>query len=187
MTVWMLHLALSPEEEQAIASREVLPLPFETVPDLSKVVSRSDLKYLLHVLHRDDPPEAIGHRLDHLWHIYSGLQEEDIIGVPLPARREVAIAEVTDRYRYVEGVKEAHVIPVKWHGRRAPFSAFRKSKNVLEGKPGSMVEVAAVEARTAIRDRLPYKYNRFVAIKWLLVIFIGLHVVKLAHRLISGQ
>ncbi len=48
------------------------------------------------------------------------LHNEDIIAVPLMARQEVALAEVTGRYHYQVGEngEDMHLMPVKWYEKR---------------------------------------------------------------------
>lgn len=173
MTLWVMHVPLSADEEEAIAAREFLPLPLEDLPDLSVIRSQTEFRHLLKALHPEAPPETLTRIIERTWKIFRGVEVEDIIAVPLPVSREVAIAEVTGPYQYrVQADKsDEHAIPVKWHARRIPFSKFYRHKNILNAD-GPMQEVQAVEVRNIIRARLPHRYNRFAGLKWILVIFI---------------
>src|SRR5688572_22863258 len=103
MTIWVLHLKLTPKEEESIAARTHLPLPFEHMPDLTMVTSQGKCRQLLQTLHSDEPPESMTRRLDRVWGIYSRIAREDIIAVALPSRGEVALAEVIGDYQYQLG------------------------------------------------------------------------------------
>ena len=184
MTVWILHLALTPEEEEVVAARASLPLPLDGLPDLSMVASQGQFKHLLRALYPDDPPESLQLRHDRLWKIHAGAQKEDIIAVPLFHRREVALAEVIGPHGFEDGV---HNAPVKWHQRRIAFASFRKHHKLLIPGTERLAEVEAAEARTLIRDRLPHAYNRFAGWKWLLIIFFLIQLVMMGIRLIGRQ
>ena len=187
MTVWLLHLNLTPEEESCISERDSLPLPFENLPDLSMVRSEQECRHLLMALVPDAAPETVTRQLERVWSLYGGLHEEDIIAVPLPHRQEVGLAEITGRYRYQAEDSRPHTVPVKWHGKRVPFSAFRKQQDVLKPGREQMHEIQSAQMRVIIRDRLPHGYNRFVRWKWILIIFFGLQVfmlvLRMAHRM----
>jgi len=183
MTIWLLHQTLTTEEEAHIQERSHLALPFEGLPDLSLITSPVECKHLLAALHPQDPPESINRRFDALWPRYAGLHGEDIIAVPLHARKAVALAEVTGPYHYEVGKDGAdrHLIPVKWHPGPVPLYKFRKHKDIFARRE-RMFEVTNAEARIAIRDRLPHRYNRFVKWKWILLFFFALGML---HRLQS--
>jgi predicted Mrr-cat superfamily restriction endonuclease len=187
MSVWVLHLKLTPEEEARIADRAFLPLPFDGLPDLSKISSQGECRQLFAELDPDAPPETIHRKAEKVWKLYSGVQEEDIIAVLLHTSKAAALAEVTGNYRYMPGIhgESGHAVPVKWHDQRVPFSAFKKQQELLQPGAEPMVEVAAAEARVIIRDRLPHSYNRFARWKWLLAIFFILQAIALAFRMTS--
>jgi hypothetical protein len=178
MTVWVLHQQLTPQDEAAIRERTHLVLPFDGLPDLSRVTRPDQMKYLLRQIYPDDPPESVIHRFDRNWSRYYGLHAEDILAVPLKSRQEIAVAEVSGSYQYDEGV---HRIPVKWHAV-APLRKFRKYQNIFHEGREKMTEVTNQDARVAIRDCLPHAYNRFVRWKWLLVVFFLMGVVRLFVR-----
>jgi predicted Mrr-cat superfamily restriction endonuclease len=187
MSIWLLHVKLTPEEEAHIEQLAHLKLPFGDLPDLSMIHTALECRHLLQALYPDEPPEALMRRVERIWPYYSGLQAEDIIAVPLPLRREVALAELTGGYIYRVGVSGAdvHLIPVKWHSRRVPFRALRKHAEMLKAGVLTLSEVGNAEARIIIRDRLPHGYNRFVKWKWLLVVFFLMGLVRLIGRLLE--
>lgn len=188
MSVWVLHLPLTVAEEEALNRRTHLPLPFDDMPDMSMVGSIEQCRHLLRALYPDDPPEAIDRKIDLTWRQYAGLRIEDIIVVPLPSKKELAIAEVAGRYEYHVGEQgeDTHRVAVKWHDKRVPISKFGKFKHVFDATELSkMYEIADAEPRTIIRDRLPHTYNRFAAIKWILIIFFAIRGLMFILHMIS--
>jgi predicted Mrr-cat superfamily restriction endonuclease len=185
MSIWVLHLKLTEAEQEAIAERTHLPLPFDHLPDLSMVKSAGECRRLLQTLHPEEPPETITRRLERVWTIYGRIEPEDIIAVPLPARSEVALAEVTGRYQYQAGGagSPVHLLPVKWHARRIVPARTRKLRELFKQGGLPMMEVTKPEERIAIRDYLPYRYNRFARWKWLLGIFFLMGMLRLVLRL----
>ncbi|MDE3036893.1 MAG: hypothetical protein KGJ21_00345 [Pseudomonadota bacterium] len=188
MTIWILRQAITPDEEAHVAGRVHLVLPFGEAPDLSGISDLAALRRLLQALHPEDPPETITRRAERIWPLYNGMAIEDIIAVPLPSRRELALAEVTGRYHYQVGAggADVHLVPVKWHDKRVSYGALRRYPELLAPERPPMFEVGSPKARVLIRDRLPHCYNRFARWKWLLALFFAMGAVRLAMRL-TGQ
>ena len=181
MSIWILHQRMTEDEEAHIFERKHLHLPFDGLPDLSQVSSPAQAMQLLRVLYPGEPPESLARRRDRFWNLFSGIQVEDIIAVPLKASRQVVLAEVTGRYQYDVGDKgsDIHLIPVKWYESRIPMGKFSKHKEIFLAQGEAMVEVTAQEARIAIRDKLPHKYNRFARWKWLLMLFFLMNILAM--------
>lgn len=189
MSIWMLHEPLTPDQEQRIAERTWLELPFEGMPNLAAVNNQAECKKLLQMLYPDAPPESIAAKLDHIWPRYSNLHPEDIIAIPLHGRKEIALAEISGRYRHrvSDTGGDIHEVPVRWHEKRVPFRLLSRHKEELTPPSASLAmrEVENKQVRTLIRDRLPHSYNRFVGLKWLMVIFFLMHGIKYLHRLMQ--
>jgi predicted Mrr-cat superfamily restriction endonuclease len=185
MTVWLLHLPLTPAEEASIRERKALELPLGDVPDLTGVVGFSGCRRLLQALHPDEPPEATLRQAERLWALYGGVQPQDIIAVPLPRRRALALAEVRGPYRHEAGPQAAHrhLIPVVWHDRQLRLSGSLRQAVARNSKPMAEIEDAA--ARIAIRDRLPHAYNRFAGWKWLTAALFGLGTLQFLAGLLQ--
>jgi hypothetical protein len=179
MTIWVLHQELSEQEQEAIAQRTHLQLPFDGLPDLSAVRSAGECRRLLQSLHPGEPPETLTRRIERVWSILGQVAPEDIIAVPLSARREVALAEVTGPYAY----QGAHLLPVKWHTRRITPARTRKLRTLFAPGGLPMFEVTRPDERIAIRGYLPHGYNRFVRWKWLLGLFFFMGVLRMILRL----
>jgi len=188
MTIWILQQALTPDEEAHLKERTHLTLPFDDVPDLSRVSSQAGCRQLLQALHPDAPPETIARKSEQLWKLYGALQVEDIIAVPLNSRKEMALAEVTKRYQYDVGASgtDVHQVVVKWHDKGMTPGAFGKHNDLFNESAEKMREVTNAEARIAIRDRLPHPYNRFAKWKWLLILFFLMGLIsRFGHQLTS--
>jgi predicted Mrr-cat superfamily restriction endonuclease len=185
MTVWVMRQRLSAEEEPALTAKTDLQLPFDGLPDLTHVENQSQARQLLAALYPAEPPEALRMRLDRFWHQYAGMHIEDIIAVPMPHSQQVAIAEVTGKYHYRvgEGGSDLHLIPVRWHDRRASMRKLSKHKELFSESAPALREVSDVEARTAIRDHLPHGYNRFARWKWLMALFMLMTAIRMMSRL----
>jgi predicted Mrr-cat superfamily restriction endonuclease len=187
MTIWVLRQTLSEAEEASIFERKDLVLPFDGLPDLTHVENQAQAKKLLAVLYPGEPPESLNNRLHKFWHRFTTLQIEDLLVVPLVHAREIVIAEVTGHYHYSVGEhgSDIHLIPVRWYDKRIKFKKLSKHKSLFsEGNP-AMLEIEDAEARTSIRDHLPHSYNRFAKIKWLLMFFFALSLVRMFARLDS--
>ena len=186
MTIWMYYESLTPEEEAHIRDRKHLALPFEDLPDLSMIKNPVECRHLLQALHPDDPPETIARKTERIWKLYGTMQVEDIIAVPLPSRKEVAIAEVKHPYHYMVDTKgnDVHRIIVKWHKKRAKFRAFKRHPEALHKGSEKISEVKKPALRAIIRDRLPHSYNRFAKWKWLLAVLFIIGMLSRAEQLI---
>lgn len=182
MSVWVLQQALTAEEEASVTTRTHLQLPYADLPDLTAVTSPARAMQLLRALHPDEPPESLTRRFDAFWNLHSGLHEEDVIAVPLPHRRRVALATVTGRYEYRIGPDggDLHLIPVSWPLSPLPMRRFRMIRDEFT-RPG-MQEVTRREARILILSRLPYGYNRFRRLQWVLGALTLLMLLRLVTR-----
>ncbi len=183
MTVWILHLPLMKEKEAGITRRTHLPLPIDAqLPDLSQLRNEGECRRLMLELYPDDPPESVARRTERVWKLYGQLAEEDVVAVPLVESRQVALAEVSGPYVYRhEGDEATHLLPVKWHPPVA-LHRFGKHRKIFAGGGHALVEVNDPEERTAIRDRLPHSYNRFVKWKWLMIIFFFMMLLRATQR-----
>lgn len=178
MTVWILHLPFTPDDEAQITKRDTLELPFGDVADLSRITSEAQARQLVKTLHPELPPEAIMRQVDRFWHRYMTLGKEDIIAVPMTQSKKVMIAEVTGPYRHAVGEqgKDLHLIPVTWKAGPIEMKKFARHKSLFAGE--GLREVTDKEERIAIRNFLPHGYNRFVKLRWLLVIFFIMGAIK---------
>jgi predicted Mrr-cat superfamily restriction endonuclease len=188
MTVWILHQPLTAEEEARIQERPYLALPFDGVPDLSAIHSREQCRKLFKSLYPEAPPETLAGMTDRLWQRYSELRATDTIAVPLPLRKEVALAEVTGRYRYEPqaGQQSAHQVLVKWYRCHLRFSSLCKHQDLLANNGEQLVEVMDSDLRTKLREKLPHTYNRFARWKWLLAVFFMINVISLLLSLVHS-
>lgn len=185
MSIWVLHQSLTPDEERSIMERTHLLLPFEGLPDLKPITNPHQAKQLLRKLYPGDPPETLDRRLERFWHQYHDMHVEDIIAVPLAACQQVVLAEVTGRYEYMVGENgsDIHRIPVKWYDKRHAMMAFGKHKEQFLPGDQKLFEVKQADARVKIRDKLPHKYNRFAAWKWLLIFFFLMNLLRFVIRI----
>jgi hypothetical protein len=184
MSVWILHQLLTPEEEAAIESRGRLLLPFDGVPDLSFVENIGELTRMLAKLHPDLPVETLNRRAERYWELFHGLQQEDLLAVPLHAKREVALAKISGRYGYEAGVggEDVHSIGVSWYNVHIPLVKLGKHKPLFENYRDRLVEVTDPDARQAIRKWLPHSYNRFAKWKWILAVLFILQIISMLMR-----
>lgn len=184
MTVWVLHQALTPEEEATLDQRDRVVLPFAGLPDLSQVPDFWKLKEAIAALNPDWPPETVSRLAERHWQLFEALQPEDIIAVPLPARQEVLLAEVSGKYGYQVGEdgQDVHTVQVTWYKQRVPLAKFGKHKAIFDVRGESLYEVADIEARTAIRNHLPHGYVKFVRLKKLLIVFLIFEAIFFATR-----
>ncbi len=184
MTVWIMHLPLTEAEEQALKQRDYLPLPFKDIPNLLPLQNSWDFRRLLSAQNVDMPPESIERLHDRVWKIYTELRAEDVIIVPLKHKRVVAVAELSGGYHYdTESADEPHRISVKWQEKEIPFIKFRLHKALLESSDWSITEVKDASARAIVQASLPYKYNRFSGLKWIVLIYTAFQLIRvLMHK-----
>jgi predicted Mrr-cat superfamily restriction endonuclease len=169
MTIWIVHIKLSPDEEVHIGERSHLPLPFGDLPDLSGVSSPAQARQVIRNLYHDDPPESHSRRFDSFWNAFSGLQREDIIVVPLPIANELAFAEVMEPYSY--SASEGHRAQVTWYRLRVTGRKLGKYKDVFAEGSIKIFEVKDVETKNAIRGWLSHSHQKFGWMKWLIIIY----------------
>ena len=184
MTVWILHQPLTPDDEMRIQHRLSLTLPYDGWPDLSAIHSHGACRRLLQSLDPGIPPETLAVKSDYLWQRYGELKKDDIIAVPLPSRKTVALAGVTDVYRFDPHAspRDAHQVMINWYSRRINFFSLRPYRALLEQGTG-MMEVTDVELRTKLREKLPYRYNRFSKWKWLVAAFTAMNLIAMLASL----
>lgn len=180
MTMWVLQ-----DEENV--GREYIRLPFRDIPDLSQTASAADVRRMLMALHPDAPPETIASLLERSWKFYQEIAPEDMVVVPMESRKALAIACITGPYRYdvAEDGSDAHLFPVKWENKTIPFSALRNHKSFLE-EMSPLYEITDVETRKFIHARLPKPYNRFVAIKWIVGLLLGLQAISFLLQMLKN-
>jgi hypothetical protein len=183
MSVWVLHQALSAQEEDSIEQHDRVVLPFNGVPDLSEIAAIGQIKSILSMLHPDMPPESVSRMAERYWTLYQGLAVDDVIAVPLPYRREVALAQISGRYSYEVGAagEDIHAIAVTWQ-RRVPFSRLGKHAALFTSKQPPMFEVPHADERNAIRSWLPHRYNRFARWKWLVIVLMVFQTILFVTR-----
>jgi predicted Mrr-cat superfamily restriction endonuclease len=181
MSVWILQQLLSPKEEVAIEQRARLLLPFDGVPDLSFVASAGELAKMLSALHPDLPIETLARRAERHWELFQGLQPDDLVAVPLHARKEIVLAKISGRYGYEVGAggEDLHSIGVEWYNVRIPLVRMGKHKPLFENYRERLIEVIDVDARNSLRKWLPHSYNRFARWKWLLVLLFALQIISM--------
>ena len=179
MSVWILQQPLTPDEELRIATAAYLILPYDNLPDLTYINTVEKARKLLRMLYPDEPPETISRKLEQFWPLHTGIEVDDIIAVPLPVTKKMALAQVSGSYVYSVGhdCGDLHLLPVTWLRDDAPMSALRKYKQLLI-QPG-MQEVTDLDARTSIRSLLPHSYNRFHKWRWLLAVFMAMGMLRL--------
>ena len=134
MSVWVLHQPVGAEEEAQITQRLMLMMPWQGIPNLGGIHQQPELRKLIAQMMPDAPPETITLRTQVVWKGFSELQKEDIIAVPLPQGKRLALAEITGVYHYQPasvGKAATHSYPVKWFSKTAPLSRFGKDADIL--------------------------------------------------------
>lgn len=181
MSVWLLHMPLSRQEEEQVSQRELLPLPFGDAPDLRATSGLHALKQALATMHPDAPPETIHRRAAPVWEQYEALQREDVVAVPLPHRKQAAVAEVIDPYVYQPDAVAPmrHAMRVQWAQKYTSWRAFERDAPMLR-----LEEVKDQKQRVRLRACLPYRYNRFARWRWILAVFMGLSLLTMLSGLL---
>jgi hypothetical protein len=184
VTIWVVHQELTSQQEAHIHEQPHVKLLFGDMPDLSMVKSEGHCRRLLQALYPGDPPETLQRKSERIWKLYGHIALEDIMVVPLPSRRAVALAEVTGHYVYrvTQNGGDEHCIPVKWYPDCPPIASFGTHAGLFARGSEFMNEVTQGPARIAIRERLPHRYNRFAKWKWL---FAGVMVITGLMRFLT--
>jgi hypothetical protein len=174
-----------PHEETRIQERPYLDLPFDGMPDLSAIRSRGACRNLLKSLDPELDPRTLDRKTDRLWHRCGNLSTADTIAVPLPSRNEVAMAEVTEPYRYESpaGQPGRHRVGVKWHTRTLRFSSLRNHQDVLTPNGERLVEIADSVLRRRLPEKQPHASNRFAKWKWLLTAIFVINLITMLSNL----
>ena len=186
MTIWVLHEPLTLEEEKNIHERTHLTLPFDNLPDLSQIRSQQECQQLLKALYPYYPPESIALRADRIWSQFSNLQLDDTIAVPLIHTGKVALAKISGAYMYqVDGNKQdVHHLPVTWYPKIYLLQDFGRNRDVFASTT-PLYTVNDGQAKRAIREKLPYRYNKFVKLKWIWAIIIALAAIRTTMHLLG--
>lgn len=184
MTVWIAHQELTAEEEENLAGRPYIVVPWKDLPDLSAIHSRDGMKSLLQSLMPDAPPETVGTRLAAIWPIFKNVHPEDLVAVPLPMSKKLLIGEVTGGYHYIKE-QGLHSFPVQWQEKPVPMIRFGRMAEKFSDTTRGVYEVDDVKLRTRIRDFVPLGHNRFRHFKWILGIAFLMQLARLAHRVLG--
>lgn len=190
MSVWVLRTSLTQEQEAAFIEKNSLPLPFDGIPDMSAVRSLAQCKALVKTLHPSAPPEQIQGQGERLWQMYNGLEEDDTLAVYFPDSKTVRLARLTGKYHYSvsEDGNDQHAMDIVWYWHR-PIALLRFGRNkqlFTEGRE-PLAQVKDKKQAAAITDRLPYNYNRFKRIKWLLAVLVALKIIAVILRSVSEK
>lgn len=190
MSVWVLHQPVGAEEEAQITTRPMLTMPWQGIPNLGGIHQQPELRKLIAQMMPDAPPETITLRTQVVWKGFSELQKEDLIAVPLPQSKWLALAEITGAYHYQPasvGKAATHGYPVRWFSKTVPLSRFGKDIALLTDDSVPLWEVENAKLRNLIRDQVPLGYNRFRKLRWLLALAFVIHLVRMAHDLLFSS
>jgi len=187
MTMWMLPQTLTPEEEGSITARTHLQLPYQNLPDLTAITTHAQARHLMRMLHPDEPPESLSRRIDDFWKPHTEMNLEDLIAVPLPASRQIALATVTGAYTYRVGEhgSSKHLIPISWPCAPIASSALRKFPELLTLR--GICEITDRNARIALHAKLPHSYNRFAKWRWLMAFFMAFGLLRMLQGIGNPQ
>jgi predicted Mrr-cat superfamily restriction endonuclease len=188
MSVWIVQQPLiEPDEEPHIGGSGYVFLHYDDIPDLTHITSPAQARHMLRVLYPGEPPESISRRLEKFWHTHAGMQPEDIVVVPLHATGKLALGRVSGPYEYRTGfdIGDMHMLPVAWLHDSVSMALLRKHRDWFQ-RPG-ITEVTDLDARVALRGKLPHAYNRFHKWKWLLAVFMGMGMLHLLMNIGGSQ
>lgn len=175
MTVWVRHLELSEQQEKELAQTDHITLPLDGLPDLTLIREPSAMQHVLKALHPKAPPESLQRLQQRYWHISHDIAVDDVIAVPLKHQNKVVLAEVVGGYRYHmnEAREDIHTVAVRWVKKSIPMRKLMVHKVALSGGELPMFEVTDSKLKAVINSAMPYGYNRFAAIKWIIGVFIA--------------
>lgn len=171
MSVWILKSPFSAEEEKHLAAHTKLALPFEGLPDLSRVNSEETMRLLLVSRTPDAAPETIARQADMHWKRLSQLALGDLMVLPL-SYGKIALAEVIKRYGY-DG---SHYAEVHWLEMAIPRRKLAALGGLLRNVNGMQL-LENSDARKAIYALLRRPYNRFAKWRWLLGVVILMQAI----------
>ena len=126
MAVWLVRAGRDGSREDFVLENGVAAIGFDELPDLSDVKTRAELESLFRAAHPQDHPGRIANYVGQVWAFLQGIQNGDLVALPLKRRAAVAIGRVTGGYRYRAdwnpGVR--HTRPVEWLMQDIPRNAF---------------------------------------------------------------
>jgi predicted Mrr-cat superfamily restriction endonuclease len=189
VSIWLFKLELNEAQEKILAERARLPLPLTGVPDLSRVSTLKHCALLAKSMYPNDPPERVYREAEAIWKVYYGVQLDDLLAIYLPISQQVALARVTDKYAYSVGEdgEDMHTIGVKWYAP-VELRRFGKHKKMFLEQVKPLTEVTNAEDKKAITEKLPYAYNRFTRIKWVLAVIFTLKIIGFTlHQIHYGN
>ncbi|MCY2929435.1 MAG: restriction endonuclease [Planctomycetota bacterium] len=152
MAVWMVRAGRNGEREDFAIENNVAVIGWNTMPDLSKVKSREEMKALQAEKYPQQKEKAVFNYAGQVWSFAHRIEVGDIIVLPFKTRSAIALGKCTGKYEYVpENPDEAkHVRKVKWIRVDVPRDEFGQD---LLYTLGAFMTVCRVQRNNA-EDRI---------------------------------
>lgn len=171
MSVWVFKSPFSVHEENDLAGRQELPLPYDGVTDLTGIDSEIAMRQLFASLHPAAAPETINRQADIYWGRFSQLMIGDMVVIPLHAHK-AALAEVLVPYRYrVDDGRDVHYAEVRFLKTDIAHRKLKAlGKLMTPAFPMQMVDDK--DGRKAVFSLVEGPHNRFAKLQWMATGFV---------------
>lgn len=145
MTLWLVRAGRRGEYESLALERKLAIIEW-SLPDLSGLSDRAELRRLLQQNYPETSAKSLSNWESQLWPFVSVMQKGDLVAMPLKGRPAVAIGHVTGPYLRPEGMPDGyHARPVDWFAE-VPRSAIGQD---LLYSLGAFMTVCRIERNDA--------------------------------------
>jgi len=124
MALWLVRAGPAGEYEELALEKNIAVIGWSAVGDLTDISTREELLQRLEAAYPEAKRKTLFAWAGQLWSFAKGMQEGDLIALPLKQRPAVALGRIAGEYKYRPIDQYAcHVRPVEWL-REIPRTAF---------------------------------------------------------------
>jgi restriction system protein len=126
MSIWLVRAGKHGEDQEFALENNQAVIGWENMPDLAQYKTREEMLQAARHAYPDAKPRAVGNWVSQLWPFAHGMENGDIVALPLKGQNTIAFGRVTGDYRYrpknPAGAK--HTRPVEWLWPDVPRDRF---------------------------------------------------------------
>jgi len=147
MNLWMVRGGKSGEQEGVSLEKGLACIGFHEVPDLSKAVTKADMRKLLEKALPDASKHKVSNFLGQLHQFAHSMETGDIVVMPLRNDPLVAVGRVAGRYKHRVDLGEIHhTREVQWVRPDVPRSHFKQDLLYAMGVPKTVCKIERNES-----------------------------------------
>lgn len=127
MAVWLMRAGGHGEYESKFIQEKRVYVTWEQLDvDLCQLQNRSELVDVMTQRYPGEKPKTIQNWVSQVWPFAHGIQEGDLVILPLKTQRAIQVGEIVGKYHFVAKGPDPfyHWRPVKWVGEAIPRNHF---------------------------------------------------------------